>query len=117
MSSTWRVLWPRILSALLLICTFIVILLCSAGRATGWYLKRRTSTRKNAILRRVKVEEEAFQNFTRQSQRPTEDDDWEQIESYGAASAKNGGQADDEWEGIVGFFHPFWCVIPILNMS
>ena len=82
----------------------------------GWYLKRHASTRKNAILRRVKVEEEAFQNYNKHSQRPAEDDDWEQVESYGAASAKNGGRAEDEWEGIVGFFHPFWWVKSSLNV-
>ena len=82
----------------------------------GWYLKRHASTRKKAILRRVKVEEEALQNYNKHSQRPAEDDDWEQVESYGAASAKNGGRAEDEWEGIVGFFHPFWCVKSILNL-
>ena len=119
MSSTWRVLWPRVLNALLFICTSVLLgrwLVHISGRAAGWYLKRHASTRKKAILRRVKVEEEAFQNFNRHSQKPAEDDDWEQIESYGAASAKNGGQAEDEWEGIVGFFHPFWYVGSMLEV-
>ena len=119
MSSTWRVLWPRILNVFFIICISVLLggwLVSRAGGAIGWYLKRHASTRKRAILRRVVVEEEAVQNFNRNLQRPAEDDDWEQIESYGAASAKNGGQAEDEWEGIVGFFHPFWYVISVLSV-
>ena len=65
--------------------------------------------RKKAILRRVKIEEEGAQKFKRRSPL-SDDDDWEKVESYGAASAVNGGRAEDDWEGVVGFFHPFWFV-------
>ena len=113
MAASWRESWPRALKTLLVICISLSLakwLVRSAGRVAGWYLKRHASTRKKAILRRVKIEEEAFQSFSRRSRRQEEDDDWEKIESYGAGSAINGGQADDGWEGIIGFFHPFWLV-------
>ena len=86
-------------------------MITGVGRSMGWYLKRYASTRKRAILRRVKIEEEALQQYHKRNQRHQEDDDWERIESHGVASANNGGQADDDWEGIVGFFHPFWFAI------
>ena len=107
-----RGLWPRILNAFLIICaSFLVVkwLVRRIGRAAGWYLRRHALPRKKAIIRRVKIEEEGAQKFKRRS--PTsDDDDWENVESYGAASAVNGGRAEDDWEGVIGFFHPFWSV-------
>lgn len=113
MGASWRESWPRVLRTLLIVCISLSLvrwLVRSAGRVAGRYLNRYASPRKKAILRRVKIEEEAFQSFNRRSRRHEEDDDWEKIESYGAGSAINGGQADDDWEGIIGFFHPFWLV-------
>lgn len=113
MSFTWGALWLRALNTVLSICFSIFLgrwLVRSAGRTAGYYLKRYALTRKKSILRRVKVEEEALQKFNRNSQRPEEDDDWERVESHVVGSAKNGGQAEDDWEGIIGFFHPFWSV-------
>ena len=104
------------LISLLIICASFLLgrwLVHRAGRAAGWYLKRHALARKKAIIRRVKIEQEAFEKFNRRSQK-SEDDEWEKIESYGGASAINGGQAEDDWEGIVGFFHPFWFVLEAL---
>jgi alpha-1,2-mannosyltransferase len=40
--------------------------------------------------------------------RGNSDEEWENIESFAVGTAKNGEKADREWDGIVGFFHPFW---------
>lgn len=84
-------------------------LIYTVGKGFGSYLKRKTTARRQSMLKRVRVEEEAVRYFYRRS-RKSEDDDWEKIESYGAATSTNGSQADSDWEGIVGFFHPFWLV-------
>ncbi len=76
----------------------------SAGTAIGWYLRRKTMVRRQAILAQVRLEEEKYQTLARKS----DDGDWEKVESHAAGTAVNGGQADDEWEGMIGFFHPFW---------
>jgi alpha-1,2-mannosyltransferase len=44
----------------------------------------------------------------RKSSEDDSDDGWENLEAYAEASADNGGMAPKEWDGIVGFFHPFW---------
>lgn len=85
-------------------------LIYSAGKVLGSYLKRKNAARRQAILRRVNVEEKAVRSFYSRSQHG-EDDDWERIESDNTPSAKNGDRTDNDWEGIVGFFHPFWFVI------
>ncbi|CAL8582506.1 asparagine-linked glycosylation protein [Xanthoria parietina] len=71
-----------------------------------WYLRRRASSRKITILARVKLEEAQYQLSASQSPK-TDDGEWEKVEKHTAGSANNGGEADDEWEGTIGFFHPF----------
>ncbi|KAL8715315.1 MAG: hypothetical protein Q9225_006422, partial [Loekoesia sp. 1 TL-2023] len=66
----------------------------------GWFLRRKTAARRRSILARVAVEESEFQLSARESPR-SDDGDWEKVDK------PNGDQADDEWEGIIGFFHPF----------
>lgn len=95
-----------------LILTLILVFLTSkwlffvGGKAVGWYLRRKTSARKRALLLQVKREEKDYQTQHESSSKLS--DDWEKVESYATGSATNGGPADDDWEGIVGFFHPFW---------
>ena len=101
--------WSHLNTILALILTVFVgkWLVQSGGTAIGWYLRRNTLTRRKAILAQVKLEEEAYR--TREHHSPNLDDaDWEEVKSYVIGSAVNGGPAADEWEGVVGFFHPFW---------
>lgn len=76
----------------------------SVGTTFGWYLRRKTAARRQAILSQVRSEETDYQSQEKKS----DDGDWEKLESYAVGSSPNGGQADYEWEGIIGFFHPFW---------
>lgn len=76
----------------------------SAGTTFGWYLRRKTAARRQAILSQVRNEETDYQSQEKKS----DDGDWEKLESHAVGSSPNGGQADDEWEGTIGFFHPFW---------
>ena len=79
-------------------------------RCIGWSLQRKTKKRRELILSRVKSEEQAYQSGQENPQR-SDDEDWEKIESYAAASAPNGDlPSDGDWEGVIGFFHPFWSV-------
>jgi alpha-1,2-mannosyltransferase len=105
-------LWYTIILALLLsiVPIFSVILvpkiIIAAGRIVGWYLRRKTAGRRAQILERVESEEKLF--AVDEGSRRDSDEDWENVESYAAGTAKNGEKADKEWDGIVGFFHPFW---------
>ena len=79
-------------------------------RCLGWSFLRRTRTRRQIIESRVKAEEDGFQE--RQVDSVTkEDEDWEKVESNPLASAPNGALLEGQgWQGIIGFFHPFWSV-------
>lgn len=72
-----------------------------AGQTLGWYLRQRTSARRKTIFSEVRAEEKDYRAKKRLSPK-SDDEDWEKVESYAAGSAK------DHWEGVIGFFHPFW---------
>ena len=79
------------------------------GQAIGIYLRRRSEDRKAAILDRVRGEDSIYRGKERGSPK-SDDEDWEKVEQHLAGSATPEGKAEDEWDGIVGFFHPFWWV-------
>lgn len=77
-----------------------------AGRTAGWHLVRRTKACRRAILATAKSEEEDHEEKERVSAK-AEDPDWVEVEGHPGGSAINGGQAPEDWEGVVGFLHPF----------
>ena len=81
-------------------------LLHFAGRTAGRHLIRKTKARRRSILAKTKNEEEGHRERERVSVK-SEDPDWVEVESRPGGSATNGGWASDDWQGIVGFLHPF----------
>ena len=81
--------------------------LCRLGaQFIGWRLIKTTRARRDAILHTTRRED--GNRYEKQHIPPkSEDTDWVEVEDYPAGSAPNGGQAPDEWDGIVGFLHPF----------
>ena len=84
------------------------------GRAVGSYLIRKSSRRRKALIAKLKLDEEREAVKTRLSPR-SDDGDWEKVESYIGRTGNDAEKAeDDDWEGIIGFFHPFWYVLGIM---
>jgi alpha-1,2-mannosyltransferase len=73
----------------------------------GWHLQRSTAARRELILARIGVEEQDYHSKIRHSPK-SDDGDWEKVESYASGSAPDGGKLQENWKGVVGFFHPFW---------
>ena len=100
------------ISAIALLVTAIifglsVLLPRNITKAIGWHLQRKTRTRKGLILKRVEAEQQAFSFPKVRSSPKSDDEDWEKVES----SVSIGNlQNDEDLEGIIGFFHPFWYV-------
>jgi hypothetical protein len=78
----------------------------AAGRLLGWYLLRKTDGRRHQILERVEDEQKALDTHSNIS--GGSDDEWQKVESCAVGTATNGEEANKEWDGIVGFLHPFW---------
>ncbi|KAH8697157.1 putative alpha-1,2-mannosyltransferase [Talaromyces proteolyticus] len=100
------------ITLLVLLATFLLVppvagyVLSTALRTVGWFLKNKTNGRREVILSRVRVEEEEFRSKQSSSTAGPEDEDWERVDS-GAGVANNGEPVGDDWEGVIGFFHPF----------
>lgn len=82
-----------------------------AGGLMGGYLRKKTAGRKAQILELVENEQREWEEKGGKEKERRDSDEWETVDSYAAGTAKNGEKAvDAEWDGIVGFFHPFWWV-------
>lgn len=74
------------------------------GGIFGLYLRKKTAGRKAQILELVESDEKEYAVEGEAG----DSGEWENVEAYATGTAKNGEKADKEWDGIVGFFHPFW---------
>lgn len=91
----------------LLACTAIY-LVRNAGRILGWYLRRKTLARRELILARVEAEQKAYPATTERPSPKSEDEEWEKVPSSWSKKPQDIKQGSENWEGIIGFFHPFW---------
>ncbi|KAH0555701.1 asparagine-linked glycosylation protein [Trichoglossum hirsutum] len=88
-------------------CFYVApFILTFCGQAVGWYLRRKSRDRRAQLLARVQIEEEELHRGKKEEAN-VEEDGWETIESHVTGWATNGGKAPRDWEGVVGFFHPF----------
>lgn len=87
-----------------LIVFSIPLVILGGLRLWGWFLESGTRDRRHAIYQQVKKDLHATEQ--KRKQHHDGEDDWEKVEST-SASAPNGGKPPNDWEGVIGFFHPF----------
>ena len=117
MSHLDMLLWPILVSLLFVLVSTIIIapyFVRTVGRFIGWRLQQSTQRRRSLILRRVRAEENAN---ARREPKPIkkiagDDEESERMEKDVVGAAPNGGVLEREWNGIIGFFHPFWYIWP-----
>ncbi|KAE9377431.1 glycosyltransferase family 4 protein [Stipitochalara longipes BDJ] len=102
---------PRtIIVALTLGCIPLAIVLLGPklvfwlGRIAGTYLRNKTAGRKAQILELTEKDQAEWEEDGKDRRNS---DDWESIDTYAVGTAKNGEKGEEEWDGIVGFLHPF----------
>ena len=107
LNSKWtNLLWIVFLAATPLMTMILVPMVATRiGGSCGLFLKAKTAGRKAQILELVEADEKESQE---QGGERRDSDEWESVEAYAVGTAKNGEKADKEWDGFVGFFHPFW---------
>jgi alpha-1,2-mannosyltransferase len=96
----------------------VLYFVAAALRALGWYIKSKTQGRRETIVNRARIDEAEHELREEEERRKRhqgvtsgsspDDDDWEKVDATVVGTAGNGLPLDDEWEGIIGFFHPFW---------
>ncbi|KAL2149680.1 hypothetical protein VTH82DRAFT_8332 [Thermothelomyces myriococcoides] len=101
-------------SAPILALVFFPLLWRAIGSFLGWYLRKKTDGRRCHIIELVEADEKKFNENRRASTSSStsggesaEDGGWEKVDAYTTGAARNGDVSDDDWDGIVGFFHPF----------
>ncbi|KAK2066445.1 hypothetical protein P8C59_000268 [Phyllachora maydis] len=80
------------------------------GLILGWYLRRKTEGRRAQLRELMDADEKTYEEAaktTKMGSDDDDDDDWENVDAYAPGTAKNGGSVEKDWDGIVGFFHPF----------
>lgn len=80
----------------------------AVGAFLGWYLRKKTDGRRCHILELVEADEKRYREESRSSTSSGEDGGWEKVDTDSVGAAGNGDKCDDSFDGIVGFFHPFW---------
>ena len=76
-----------------------------AGACLGWYLRRKTHERRKLILAKVAAEEKSSLS-PEPSLSKSSDEDWEKVDK-GEPKRSKKSLKNTDWNGIVGFFHPF----------
>jgi alpha-1,2-mannosyltransferase len=91
---------PVILSVVFLPKTLHLV-----AELVGHRLRHSSRTRRELVLERVATETKAFE--AEHTAKSKEDEDWEKVVPSPTGNTVN-GRPDAQWNGIVGFFHPFW---------
>ncbi|CZT44837.1 related to ALG11 protein [Rhynchosporium secalis] len=79
------------------------------GGSLGHYLRKKTAGRRAQILGLVQKDQKEWEQKIASGIERRDSDGWETVDSYAVGTAKNGQKIphDADWDGIVGFFHPF----------
>lgn len=93
----------------------IPLLWRTIGSILGWYVRRKTEGRRAQIVELMEGDARRHNERTRQPGSATtkdsgsgeDSDGWENVDASGVGTASNGEKGEEEWDGIVGFFHPF----------
>ncbi|KAL4797301.1 hypothetical protein BDV19DRAFT_377706 [Aspergillus venezuelensis] len=102
-----------LLAACVLLPQFSLGVLRVVLRSVGWVIRKRSQARREAILARVRADEEDLlkkqPKVVPASATPADDEDWEKVDtaSSGDSSGSASQQGSDDWAGVIGFFHPF----------
>lgn len=94
----WNYLLPVIFRALS----------ATLGSALGYYLIKKTEGRRDRILKVTAELESSFvANPANSTPGDSSDDDWDKVEGATTGTSGNGEKESQDWDGVVGFFHPF----------
>lgn len=85
---------------------FLPKILRFLAELVGQHLRRASRTRRELLLARVATESKSHE--AERKNRQSEDDDWEEVGTNATRTPVDSGKTDRDWDGIVGFFHPFW---------
>lgn len=84
-------------------------LLQGIGSIVGNWLRRKTAQRRAAL--KSKSDAERAEAEEQRKSQSSEEEDWEKVgpsRSGSDAETKDEIKVDKDWDGVIGFLHPFW---------
>lgn len=76
------------------------------GKLAGRQIRSKTSSRRSLLLDRADKDEAEQAKHPSQAQL---DREWERIDTDTTVNTP-----DRDWAGVIGFFHPFWYLLPLV---
>jgi len=79
------------------------------GSAIGRHIRQETHQRRELIIARVNAEKKQYQERGRAQ--ATVDEEWEKVDgsrSHSQSDVQPDLSVGKSWDGVIGFFHPFW---------
>lgn len=109
-SRTWAAVATVLVASPILLVFITPAILAILGRVVGFALRRKTSGRRQTLLAAMDEEDQKFwQENTNTKDSPS--DEWETIDGASVADLGDASKTNKDWNGIVGFFHPFWYAV------
>ena len=99
---------PLLAVAPLICLIFVPIASRVVGGLMGWYLRNKTDGRRSQLLQVMEEDERQFQ----EGRHKNTSAEGEGARSHAAVALRDEKKAPAGWDGIIGFFHPFWYALP-----
>lgn len=98
--------------ALIILGPFLVGLV---GRCIGWVLLKKTEGRRSLLVGLMNDDNKksAEQSTENTSAASSSSEEWEKVQSPDTKATTTEKSSQQDWDGIIGFFHPFWYAIKV----
>ena len=83
------------------------------GRSLGWTLKQKTDGRRALLVSLMDGENRKSSEKSSLETKSTSSGEWQTVQGTDLGAVDGAEKASKDWDGIVGFFHPFWFVEPL----
>lgn len=106
-------LLKAIITTLVLFAPFVIAvlgprLIKTIGQSLGWTLKKKTDGRRAHLINLMDEENKKSKEKDLKSRSSSSSGEWQKVQQTDLGATNGAEKADQEWDGIAGFFHPFW---------
>lgn len=88
------------------------VLVGLVGRCLGWVLLKKTEGRRALLVGLMNEDNKKSidQSADNTSAASSSSEEWEKVQPPGTKAKGSSDSKQQDWDGIIGFFHPFWYV-------
>ncbi|KIE02566.1 alpha-1,2-mannosyltransferase alg11, partial [Metarhizium majus ARSEF 297] len=90
-----------------LLVVFAPVVANRVGRCLGFILRKRTEGRRTQLLSVMNEEDEKYWKENPEPKKTSSNEEWEAVGHSHLKTGAKDGKLSNDWNGIIGFFHPF----------